>query len=72
MIKEYSSRFSVGDIITWFCDDDGELHSGTVLYVNKAMTATGTEINYEVRDMLLGEPHTFFVDDCNAMEAEKL
>lgn len=72
MTKEYSPKFSVGDIITWFCDDDGELHSGTVLYVNKAMTATGMEVNYEVRDMLLGEPHTFFVDDCNAMEADKL
>lgn len=60
MVKEYPPRFSIGDIITWFCDDDGELHSGTVLYVNKAMTATGMEINYEVEDELFGEPHTFF------------
>ncbi len=60
MIKEYLPKFSIGNIITWFCDDDGELHSGTVLYINKAMTATGMEINYEARNMLLGEPHTFF------------
>lgn len=60
MIKEYLPKFSIGNIITWFCDDDGELHSGTVLYVNKAMTATAMEINYEARNMLLGEPHTFF------------
>ena len=60
MIKEYLPKFSIGNIFTWFCDDDGELHSGTVLYINKAMTATGMEINYEARNMLLGEPHTFF------------
>ena len=60
MIKEYLPKFSIGNILTWFCDDDGELHSGTVLYINKAMTATGMEINYEARNMLLGEPHTFF------------
>lgn len=60
MVKKLNPQFSVCDTITWFCDDDGELHSGTVLYVNKAMTATGMEINYEARNMLLGEPHTFF------------
>ncbi len=54
MIEEYLPKFSIGNIITWFCDDDGELHSGTVLYINKAMTATGMEINYEARNMLLG------------------
>ena len=67
MIKEYPPRFSVGDIITWFCDDDGELHSGTVLYVNKAMTATSMEINYEVEGELFGSPYTFFVDEYNVI-----
>lgn len=67
MIKEYLPKFSVGDRITWFCDDDGEIHSSTVLYVNKAMTATGMEINYEVEDELFGRPHTFFVDDYNVI-----
>lgn len=67
MIKEYLPQFSVGDIITWFCDDDGELHSGTVLYVNKAMTATGAEINYEVDGDLFGSSHTFFVDENNVI-----
>lgn len=60
MVKKLNPQFSVCDTITWFCDDDGELHSGTVLYINKAMTATGMEINYEVEDELFGEPHTFF------------
>ena len=41
--------------------------SSTVLYVNKAMTATGMEINYEVEDELFGSPHIFFVDEYNVI-----
>ena len=67
MVNQLSPQFSDGDIITWFCDEDDELHFGTVLYINKAMTATGAEINYEVEGELFGSPHTFFVDENNVI-----
>lgn len=38
-----------------------------MLYINKAMTATGAEINYEVDGDLFGSPHTFFVDENNVI-----
>lgn len=68
MNNQLNPKFSVGDRITWFCDDDGEIHSSTVLYVNKAMTATGMEINYEVELECLGGCRIFFVDEMDVVE----
>lgn len=60
-------KYTVGDTISWFCNDDGKVHSGTIAYVNKAMTSTGPEINYEICDYLFGEEKTFFVDEYDVL-----
>ncbi len=62
------SKYSVGDTVSWFCNDDGKIHTAKVSCVNKAMTSTGPEINYEIYDYLFGEVKTFFVDEYDVLE----
>lgn len=68
MTKDYTTKYSAGDTISWLCDDDGQVHTATVSYVNKAMTSTGPEVNYEVCDYLGGEKKVFFVDEYDVIE----
>ena len=63
------TKYRVGDIISWYCRADDEVHHAEVEFVNYA-GAGYPDINYEVSTVCCGKEQTIFVDENDAMKEE--
>lgn len=63
------TKYKVGDIIYWYCDEEQCIHHAEVLFVNYA-GAGYPDINYEVEAICCGELRTIFIDEYSVMDFE--
>lgn len=56
------TRYNIGDIIYWYCDEEQCIHHAEVLFVNYAGVGY-PDINYEVTTECCGELKTLFIDE---------
>lgn len=62
------TKYKVGDIIYWYCDEEQCIHHAEVLFVNYAGVGY-PDINYEVKTICCGEEKTLFIDENDIMDS---
>lgn len=65
------TKYKIGDIISWYCETDDEIHHAKVQFVNYA-GAGYPDINYEVETICCNKRKTLFIDECNIIEPNDL
>ncbi len=62
-------KYKIGDLITWYCDEDQREHTAKVEFVNYIHVGRFfDDINYEVTLFCGGKERTVFVDENDIIE----